>query len=200
VKFSVNNTYRREGGYYHILNLSEPSPPAAFQNALIDPYVSKIVVECFVKNIQFELLNYIYLEINVDYSGYFFTRFRTIILKTAAIIGDLDYPKLVFEVVFACLVIYYIVDFFNFIYIQNKGYDKWALDQIEKLSTQTKIARYRTQPEIFRKLGFLLSFDVFLRLFFLACCCYFIVLRIRLLIHESYLGDSNYKYLIINTY
>ena len=185
-------SFRGHGGYSYKLNLSESSPSQVFQEALVDSYTGAIIIEGFVKNFQFELLNYIYLEILVDYSGFFSQKYRTIILKTAVIIGMLDYPKLVLEVIFVFLVVYYIIDFFKFIYYQNKGYDKWALDQIEKLTSQTKVERMRTQPEIFRKLGFLITFDVFLNVFFLVMSSYFIYLRLGILVNEIYLTNRKF--------
>ena len=184
LNYSDSKSARSLGGYAYEYDLGKSIPNDNLQNAFIDYYTKTVTIEFFLKNLQFDLIIYTMLTTDIDYSGIFSFIYKTTIVKTNIIIGSLDYPKLIFELMFIAMIIYYLIKLVNDLAEENHHYDKWQLDQIEKLSSQTQNARKRSQPEVFRKINYLITFDVFLNMLLLGCSIYLIYLRLHLLIFE----------------
>ena len=143
-------TYKRYGGYNFELDITK-NYSDKFKNELINEYTNMIIIEFFLQNFEYELIQHISVIITFDYGDYFKTFFNAQLLKYNTLLKPLDVIKLVFEIIFIFLFIGVIFFFIKIIKEDNILYNRWYRDVIKPLNIKIKDIRYRIEPEFIRK-------------------------------------------------
>ena len=146
-----------------------------------------------IKNIEFDIISYFIFYISSDFGGKFDSTYTTYIFKINPAGDYNDYLRIIMEVFFLFIFIYYLYILLTKIFEQNRAYDKWEKEQINILNDLIINFRNRIKPEFLRKLEYLLEVSKLSDLIFIMLSCYFIYLKIYLIIFQIELNSVNFN-------
>ena len=153
-------TYKRYGGYNFELNITK-NYSDNFKKELINEYTNSIVIEFFLQNFEYQIIQHISVIFTCDYGDYFKSSFNAQLLKYKTILKPIDIIKVFFEIIFIFLFIGVIFYFIKIIKEDNLSYNKWYRDEIKPLNIKIKDIRYRIEPEFIRKFQIIFGIQQF---------------------------------------
>jgi hypothetical protein len=153
--------------------------------------MTNLAMEFILKNMEFEFVSYVVIHVEVLFGGIFKTSYDTFMLKISPSQDILDYIKILSEVLFFLIFIYYLYLVLIKIFEQNRAYDRWEKEQIILLNDLVIKFRNRIKPEFIRKLEYILDFTKLNDLIFVSLAIYFIYIKISLLISQFTLKNSD---------
>ena len=177
-------TYKRNGGYNFELDITK-NYSDNFKKGLINEYTYIIIVEFFLQNFEYEVIQHISTTITYDYGDYFKSSFNAKLLKYKTKLEHLDVIKLVFEIIFIFLFIGVILYFIKIIKEDNLSYNKWYRDIIKPLNIKIKDIRYRIEPEFIRKFQIIFGIQQFFEIIIIGLSIAFIYAIIKINIKEN---------------
>ena len=144
-------TYKKYGGYNFEFDINT-NYSENFQKELINEYTNYVIIEMFLQNYEYQIIEHVVIKFTFDYGTYFKSNFNIYFLKYKVINKPLDIIKIFFEIIYLFLFIGIIYLFLKTIKEENLSYNKWIRDVITPLNIKIKDIRNRIEPEFLRKL------------------------------------------------
>ena len=144
-------TYKKYGGYNFELDINT-NYSDNFQKELINEYTNFVIIEFFLQNYEYQIIQHVIIKFTFDYGNYFKSNFNTYFLKYKVINKPLDVLKIFFEIIYILLFIGVIFLFLKSIKEDILSYNKWLRDIIIPLNIKIRDIRNRIEPEFLRKL------------------------------------------------
>ena len=157
------HTYKKYGGYYFEYNLSKSYMynDSDFQKELINEYTNYVIIEFFLQNFEYEVVEHITIFFTIDYGIYVKSKFSVELLKYNEVAKPLDVVKIFFEFIFVFLFIGVIFLFIKSIKENNFAYNKWYRDIIAPLNIKIRDIRNKIEPEFIRKIQVIFGLQQF---------------------------------------
>ncbi len=143
-------TYKKYGGYNFELDINTKYSDN-FQKELINEYTNYVIIEFFLQNYEYQIIQHVIIKFTFDYGSYFKSNFNTNFLKYKVINKPLDSLKIFFEILYVFLFIGIIFLFLKSIKEDNLSYNKWIRDIITPLNVKIRDIRNKIEPEFLRK-------------------------------------------------
>lgn len=186
-------SYREYGGYNFILDLTNDPQRIKLNDvskSFLDDYTAFTFIEFFLQNYEYEVGIYVKLKITSDYGAYYILDYQTSLIKYNTLQMPIDGAKYASEFFFILLLIYLIVVFFQQILQESRNYNKWFHDVILPLNLKIKDLRNRAEPELLRKIAYMISMPRIIDLSVLCLSIGLLACRIQLWVYENKLNTN----------
>ena len=145
-----------------------------------------------VRNVEFQIISYFVFYINLGFGGSFDATYNTYLFKISPTRDDTDYFKIITQLIFLFIFIYYLYILLIKMFEQNRAYDRWEKEQINLMNDLIIKFRNRMKPEFLRKLEYILDLSKLNDLVFVTLSIYFIYLNFKLLMMQIQLNSADF--------
>jgi hypothetical protein len=191
--YSKQTTYNNLGGFNLTLNLNEfPNgnwPSAQEQDLIFNNFLTYAVVEFITDNLEYNFFTYTKILFKADYGSYKDLEYETKITKFYSDDTFLDFLAYIMYITFTVLLCYQWFTFILDLYRESKFYDQWYKEVIKKLSIKTQDLRNWNNPELLRKISYIIDWAKIIELTVLILCTYCFYLHSVAFVYEHYLAS-----------
>lgn len=158
---------------------------------LINNYTDFITTEFLLENKEYNILLYVKFNILHNFGEIYDKSYNIQIIKTSAVTSYLDVLKLIMEVLFFSLTLYWTYTYIDQIVLEWKSYGRWFKDQQLNLDIKIIELREKINAEVLRKIICVFDFQKLFDLTFIIISLILIITRLVLL-HKEIKLDSVY--------